>query len=192
MSAEERTVRNVVYSDVNDCLVFITEDRARELAAIHEALSSSSTWREVRARMPAAAYEELVEVSGVEELLDFDEFLRDRRQSEPALTCDQARQEFLALPSDERRPEPDDPFDAGNIGAICDGDWPGWTQQEMLAWVPDDIQERFGTIASSRLNGDFLEFSARQEGALIAEFARHGYRCVRDDDLVRRAHGHTS
>lgn len=136
MTPERSAAQDVVYGALNGNLVFIPKERADYLAAIHAALWSSSTWREVHDRMPAGAYEELLEISGATELPGFEAYYEDERRSRPDLTRDEARTEYLALSTDERRPEPDDPFEAGDIGAICDGDWPGWTEQEMLAWVP--------------------------------------------------------
>lgn len=121
---------------------------------------------------------------------DSEEYYEDERRSRPGLTRDEARAEYLALSTDERRPEPGDPFEAGDIGAICDGDWPGWTEQEMLAWVPKAIQEQYGRRSFSFVSGDCLVFRPEDEDQLIAAFVAHGYACVRDDALVRRASGH--
>jgi hypothetical protein len=59
----------------------------------------------------------------------------------------EAMAEYRGLSPDERRPEPGDPFDARSIGAVSDGNFPGWLAQEMLSWVPKDIQERCGKRA---------------------------------------------
>jgi len=190
MKAEGPTAHDVVYGDLNGSLVFITRQRARELATIHEALWSSSTWGQVRERMPASAYQELVEISGATELPDFEEFYRGERESRPALTRDAARLEYLALSPDDRQPEPGDPFQAGDIGAISDGDWPGWTAQEMLAWVPNDIQKQYGSRGTSMITGECLMFRPEDERVLVTAFAAHGYRCVRNNALVRSASGY--
>jgi hypothetical protein len=82
-----------------------------------------STEEQFRARLPAEAYDEIIERAGADELPDFDEFYREELKTRPDLTRQGAMQEYQALPTDERRPEPDDPFCAGNVGAICDGDF---------------------------------------------------------------------
>jgi hypothetical protein len=190
MTHEWSAAQELVYGDLNGNLVFITKERADYLAAIHRSLWSSSTWGEVHERMPTAAYEELLEISGATELPGFEEYYENERRSRPGLTRDEARAEYLALSADERRPEPGDPFQAGDIGAICDGDWPGWTEQEMLAWVPKAIQEQYGQRSFSFVSGDCLMFRLEDEDRLVAAFVAHGYACVRDDALVRRASGY--
>lgn len=83
----------------------------------------------------------------------------------------------------------DDPFDPGQIGAIADGDWPPWPKQEMLAWVPDDIRERFGQIELTIFNGEALVFTEDQEASLVAAFEAKGFIVTRNDDLVAKASG---
>ncbi len=84
---------------------------------------------------------------------------------------------------------PEDPFDSAQIGAIADGDWPPWPKQEMLAWVPDDIRERFGQIQVTIFNGEALLFTEDQAPLLVAAFEAEGFMVTRDDDAVARASG---
>jgi len=83
----------------------------------------------------------------------------------------------------------EDPFDSAQIGAIGDGDWPPWPKQEMLAWVPDDIRERFGEIQRTRLSGDALVFTEDQAPELVAAFEAKGFIVTRDDATVASASG---
>lgn len=192
MNSRPAGARDLVYGELNGNLLFIPRDRAEYLAAIHRALWSSSTWGEVRDRMPPGAYEELVAISGAAELPDFEEFYDDERRCRPRphLTRAEARLEYLALSPHDRRPEPGDRFDAGDIGAICDGDWPGWSEQEMLAWVPETIQQEYGHRSFSFVSGPCLMFQPDDECTIVAAFVAHGFACARDDDLVRRASGY--
>ena len=88
-----------------------------------------------------------------------------------------------------RQPEDDDPFDVGDIGPFCDGDWPAWPEQKMLRWLPKDIQIEFGTVVDSVHNGEFLVLDAARENEIVAALRQRGHRCTKDDDLVRRACG---
>jgi len=72
----------------------------------------------------------------------------------------------------------------------ADGDWPAWPAQQMLDWVPKAIQQKYGSIGSSHLNGECLTLAPREERQIIAAFRRVGYRCTRDDRLVQRASGY--
>ena len=60
----------------------------------------------------------------------------------------------------------------------------------MLKWIPDkNIQEQFGRVVATRLNGDYLEFDESKEVEIVAAFKESGYRCERDDVLVCKASG---
>jgi hypothetical protein len=87
--------------------------------------------------------------------------------------------------------EPDGgaPFSACDIPAVSDGDWPAWPAQEMLRWVPNEIQEQFGRVESSMHNGEFLTFDIRRQAQIVAAFERNGCECRNDEVLVNRACG---
>jgi hypothetical protein len=193
MTSKRSATQDVVYGNPNNDfgdggnLVFIPKRRAEYLAAIQKAFSSSSTWREARERMPAGAYEELLEVSGLAEQPSFEEYYEEERRSRHDLSREEARAEFLALPTYLRRPELDDPFDVGDIPMVCEGDWPAWPQQEMLDWVPEAIQEQYGEVDCSPVSGPYLLFRTEDEEKLVAALLAHGYSCVRDETLVCQA-----
>jgi hypothetical protein len=88
------------------------------------------------------------------------------------------------------RPADDQPFDRDNVPGVSDGDWPGWPAQEMLSWVPKNIQQQYGRTAASAISGDSLALDASQMNAIIGALEAHGFSCTRDDDLVRRAAGY--
>jgi hypothetical protein len=197
--------KDIVYGEVQNSLVFISRKRASKLATIHEVLSSSSTWGQLRSRLPQEVYQEFLELASGGSLMTFDEFSREELRSNPNLTRDELlkvyRDRTIAPGADvdrdmaaaliERAPEDDDPFTAGNIGVICDGDWPGWPAQEMLTWVPKPIQKQYGKGSFSFVSGDCLLFEPSREREIVASFEKLGYRCVRDDATVRRASGHS-
>jgi len=179
----------IVYGDTYGTLVFVPKARAVELASTYEAIRTSATWGELRARMPAPAYERFLEMTG-DERVDFEEFYREEQKTRPELTREEAREEYLTLSLDLRNPEPDDRFNAGDFAALNEGDFPTWQLQEMLDWVPHDIQRQYGTCGSSAVSGPCLEFSARQVREIVAAFETHGYRCERNDLLISRACGY--
>ncbi len=106
-----------------------------------------------------------MKITAVNELLNFDDFYREELKSRPRLARDEARREYLALSTDERQPEPSDPFEF-----FDDGDFPGCPQQEMLAWVPKDIQQRYGKGSFSVVSGDCLVFEASNEREIVGAF----------------------
>jgi hypothetical protein len=90
---------------------------------------------------------------------------------------------------DEPPPTDDHSFDRGAVPGLEDGDWPEWPAQEMLRWMPADIRARFGEVATSTLNGDFLVIEAGSETRLVAALEAAGFECRRDDALISRASG---
>lgn len=127
-----------------------------ELADIHDAIQTSSTWTDLRERISDRAYTDL-----------------------------------LAHLDDEQRPAEGDTFDSEEIVPYLEGDWPAWPAQRMLDWVPARIRREFGHAAASAISGDSLVLPADRQDEIVAAFAREGFRCRRDDELVRRAtHGH--
>ena len=74
------------------------------------------------------------------------------------------------------------------IGAYDDGDWPGFLEQEMLEWMPLEVQ-RMGIVKSSVFNGDFLYLAEDNLVEILEILGSHGYECIRDDNTIRVAMG---
>ncbi|MDR7491965.1 MAG: hypothetical protein QN122_11015 [Armatimonadota bacterium] len=182
----------VVYGVLPDeTLVFIPRDLAVRLATVCSVLQTAATWGELRARLPAEVYQEILWITGATdpERVSFKAFYRRARRRRPRLSRAAARRAYAALDPRQRRPLPEDRFEATTIGSYTDGDWPAWPNQEMLGWVPRPIKERYGEVLDSVFNGPFLQFSVADEAALVEAFTQHGYLCVRDDELVGKASG---
>lgn len=89
-------------------------------------------------------------------------------------------------------PADDEPFDCSELGGTQDGDLPYFLQQEMLSFVPDSIQQKFGATNSTTLNGDYLIFALEEgqgEEDVIAAMEAAGFTCTQDERLVARAAG---
>lgn len=153
----------IIYGVWAEQLILIPKERALELASIHGALNASKTWGEFKSRVPAHVYKEVLRMIRSE--LDEDE-----------------ERVFLI-------PKPDSPFDPDDIPGYADGDWPGWPAQEMLKWMPKDIQQKYGKVEISVLNGDFLEIGPGREAEVIAALEDCGYKCTKDTNLIERACG---
>jgi hypothetical protein len=91
---------------------------------------------------------------------------------------------------EEPPPADDEPFAADAVPGYIDGDWPEWPAQQMLDWMPQDIQDRFGDVGSSMVSGDSLYIDPASERDVVAALQNAGYVCSRDDKLVARASGH--
>lgn len=143
-----------------DEVAFLPRQQALALAQLWRALDSAQTWGQFRRMVPPHIYDEVVAAVGDNENL-----------------------------ADDGRPFSDAPFDRDDIPGHADGDWPALPARQMLDWMPQAVRERYGRVVSTRFNGDYLAFRARDATAVAEALQALGYTCVRDDDLVRDASG---
>jgi hypothetical protein len=187
MTENEAEEKNLVYGEAGGSLVFIPRRSALELANLRGALDTSKTWGELKSRISVERYEQIINPH-------FENFY-DEMDMDVELTLEEAKAEFQSrktnkdLKIGERAPEDSDAFDSGFVYGLSDGDWPEWPAQEMVEWVPEEIQEQFGRVVATRLNGDYLEFDGSKEAEIVAAFKELGYLCERDDVLVCKASG---
>ncbi len=87
-------------------------------------------------------------------------------------------------------PEPAAPFDAAQIWGYEDGDWPEWPAQQMLEWMPVELQQRFGDIEDSVLNGPCLQLEPTREREIVQALHAASFTCRRDDAMIRKASGY--
>ena len=92
--------------------------------------------------------------------------------------------------ADEPLPADAESFDVDKLPGYADGDWPEWPAQEMLRWMPKEIQERFGDVGASMVSGDSLLIDPASEIDVVAALEKAGYICRRDDKLVALASGY--
>lgn len=124
------------------------------------------------------------ELAQVQEALSLAKTWGELRELLPAARLS----EVFDLVEFDTPPAPSDPFDAGEIPAYCDGDWPEWPARYQLEWLPDDALA-LGSRDVSVLNGDFIEFAPEREEELIEVLGAHGHSIRRDDELVAAASG---
>jgi hypothetical protein len=133
---------------------------AEAIARKWQAVNTAKTWGELRALSPEACSELL-------EFLPRDDEAGDRGHA----------------PTDETA------FDVSRIEAVQEDHWPEWPEQDMLHWVPAEIQEAYGQQGDTLWNGSFLTFDPADEDAIVERLEELGYRCVADSELVARACG---
>ena len=89
----------------------------------------------------------------------------------------------------ETVPQSEDTFDPHSIPAYEDGDWPIWPLQEMLEWMPKDIQQQFGTVETSATSGSCLVLYPEKTHEIVEALEKQGYRCFEDVSLIESASG---
>jgi hypothetical protein len=92
-----------------------------------------------------------------------------------------------ALEPSEMRPTA--VFDYYEMTGVPSGDYPGFPRQEMLAWLPEDIQLDFGHAGTTALTGEFLRLNPDDATAILRRLQQAGFRCRRNQRLMDQAHG---
>jgi hypothetical protein len=81
-----------------------------------------------------------------------------------------------ALPHDNQVFDPQE-FDG-------DGDFAHFPEQLMLNFIPEAIQERFGTVGDTVLNGPMLSLDPGHESEIVAALRAEGHTVERHDRLI--------
>src|SRR5919107_6311312 len=118
---EQARQDDIVYGEVTDSLVFIPKEEAIELGQVYKALRTANTWGEFKERSPTDKYKEAVEFAW--EVLE----------------------EEGAVSENNKEPDAEAEFDPDHHLGYENMDWPSWPAQNMLDWVPEEIQTRFGS-----------------------------------------------
>lgn len=168
-------------------LVFVPLEKARELAAIGEALAAK-TWGEFKLKMPSNRLPELLST-----FLEcgawacFDAYYQAHEQSGTRVEREALWQRYEELAPGERMPLDHDPFQLDRVPGIGDGNWPERPEQAMLRWLPPLICGRLGRRVFSRRRGDHLIFDPVRAPEILAALEGAGYSCCWDEELVRRS-----
>jgi len=157
---ESNEKAELIFGERAQQLIFIPVSLIQRLVRLQEALQSASTWGEFKELLSSRDYQEIVVM----------------------LT------EWCEL-EEPFQPDPEELFESDQIPGYADGDWPEWPAQEMLDWMPEELQQRYGTVKDSIFNGTFLEIKPEQKQAIVADLEALGYTCVEDDQTIAKAHG---
>lgn len=149
--------KELIYGTIMDRLIFIPVEKVQELKLIYYALKHATTWGVVRQLTTEPIYMHLIRVANDMDVLS-------TAQSVPP-------DEELFCGRDFLQPE------YGTY--IGPSDAP---DHDMIEWVPDDIQNRYGAVEEDRYGDTWLEFNPDRQDDLIRAFADHHYSC-RNDQL---------
>lgn len=170
-------------------LVFVPLEKARELAAIGEAMAAK-TWGEFKLNMPANRLPELLRT-----FLEcgawacFDAYYQAHAQSGTRAEREALWRRYEELTPGERMPLDHDPFQLDRVPGISDGNWPERPDQAMLRWLPPWICGRLGRRVFSPRRGDSLLFDPVRAPEILTALEAAGYSCCWDEELIRRSCG---
>jgi hypothetical protein len=158
--------KTIIYGITNLGLLFVPENKAKELAESNKALLTARTWGEFKSLVSREMYEfylvNSVYYEGPNEPEDGDYALYD------------IAPETLFTPNDVVT------YDA----------LPAFPEMEMSEWMPEKIQDKFGRkmgYTAMDMNvpeGDILVLDEKQMDEIVAKLEKLGFECRRDDDLL--------
>jgi hypothetical protein len=170
-------------------LVFVPLEKARELAAIRQALTAR-TWGEFKLKMPPSRLPELLTIflqCGA--WASFDLFHRAHAKSGTPPERDALWQQYEKLALGERMPLDEDAFHLAMVPGSGDGTWPERPEEAMLRWLPPLICGRWGRRVNSHRRGDYLIFDPGSAPEILAALEAAGFSCCWDEELLRQACG---
>jgi len=101
------------------------------------------------------------------------------------------------LSEDERLPLIDEIFSNNSVDFIAFCEVVGGPRR-MESWIPSEIEEKFAkkidysnNMAASVTSGEGvrMEYNIKDEKELVKAFEMHGYKCIRNDELIQHACG---
>jgi hypothetical protein len=119
---------DIVCGRFGDNFVLIPRPEALRLASVHDAIHSSATWGEFKAKLRPEDWQDILSRLGYPTLAEY-------REQEGFETDEEASKSFGSLPLGERMPIDSDKFESDWLPGFTDGDWPEWPAQEALRWV---------------------------------------------------------
>ena len=150
----EAALEEFVYGVVRDDeLVLIPLDLARDLATLWPALTVSKTWGELRSRISANAYAEMLERLG--------EAAGDEEEEDG-----------------DAEPQADTPFEPGDIEDYNDGDWPPYPPRHMPDWLPDDLLDQYARFEDGADGGLYVTIDPAHTRAIIDALEQRGHGCT--------------
>jgi hypothetical protein len=197
---EIEPTEELVYGELQeDCLVFMTRENAEKFAGMNKAIRSAERrkmrWENFKKKYPDL-FEELYQAMESSRKT-FEEWLEETKNKYGWSEYSSEEELFKAemffrnkVPDFQRVPFMDEPVKIQ--GDLIDfvQSWLEFTpQQRMYDVIPDELQDKYGTIEESWSDGEFLYLSCDDEEILVWELQLYGYRCTRDDKLICKACG---
>ncbi|EFH84747.1 hypothetical protein [Ktedonobacter racemifer] len=157
MSSYASRDKELVYGDSDAGFLVFMQ---RDLAELYAALAKSKTWGELKVSVAADIYQEAVE---------------------RAFWITEEAYESQAMPL------PEDAFDLYDVSDYVGTDWPPYPIQEMLEWMPADIQQQYGEVQDTMFDGPQLIIDTEHKLEIVSALEKQGYVCIEDDLLARIA-----
>ncbi len=167
----------LVYGVINKNVVIIPEADALALARKWHAIFTATTWQEFIDLTSQETFDDLIleilETLGHEAL--FPNYLMG--------------EDLSSYITDLYLPLPEDPFTTSILPGFEEGEFMPHPAQEIIAWLPDDLQEHLGEIVLDDNSGFIYRINPDNLPLVIASLQAAAYNTKADQVLVEQASG---
>lgn len=167
----------LVYGNINNNLVILPEADALLLARKWEAIHTANTWADFIRLTSQETFDDLVleilETLGHEAL--FPQYLMG--------------EDLSNYITDLHLPQPEDPFTTSILPGFDEGEYMPNPAQEIIAWLPEDLQEHLGEIVLDDESGFIYRIDPEQTPLVVASLQASAYLTRLDQNLVEQACG---
>lgn len=174
------------YGCTAQSFVLIPLDPALEFALVNRVMQSSSTWGELRKRLPVKYYSNLTEAivkQGASLLSGRGNQSRSRKPNRQKESDKKAPSMLI--------PDDGDPFDFLTFYRDMGDEWggPPWLEQAMLDWLPASFIKKFREKSHCLSDGECLLLDPAKELEMLKALEKLGHRCIHAPWLVNLAAG---
>ncbi len=167
----------LVYGIIGESLVFVPQHDAELLADKWFAIRNSKTWQDFIDFTSKEVFDELIyEILDYLELTDlFPNYMNG--------------EDLSTYITDLVLPQPDDEFSTDILPGFDTGDYMPMLQQEMIAWLPEDLLHTIGEIREDEEHGFLYHIPKENEKPICALVEASGYEISSNPELVSKAAG---
>jgi hypothetical protein len=163
-------------------LFVIPRSSADDLGETLTLFRQCHTWGELRNQASPEKFQEIAGLAGYEDFGAQSAHLLIGKPVPGALAA--ARAEFE---EDTELPDDDAEFNAYDIGAVADGDYPPYIYYLMALHVPSDLIDAHGEQYETVFNGTYARFDAAAAKPVIDGLVAAAHSCTEDRALIDAA-----
>jgi hypothetical protein len=167
----------LIYGQIDNNLIFAPEADTLALARKWYAVKNAKTWQDYIDFTSQDDFEQLI--FEVLETLGYSDLFPNYLMGE----------DLSAYITDLYLPQPDDPFTTSILPGFDEGEYFAIPAQEMLAWLPEELQDNLGQIDRHPVYEFVYRIEPENELMVLQTLEAAGYLCKKNQELMEQAHG---
>lgn len=171
--------QTLLYGIIEDNLVLAPEAEAMAQARLWHAIKNAETWQDFIDFTSQETFDalmlEILEVLGHEAL--YTQYLMG--------------EDLSSYITDLYLPLPDDAFSTDLLPGFEEGTYMPVFAQEMIAWLPEDLQEHLGQIDRHPIHEFIYRIEPDKAEIVVQTLAAAGFEVKLNQELMEQAHGLT-